>query len=179
MKHLHILIGIGSAVLMAATGFPLQATADEEVRSQYEFVVVGNRAFGDLISGGDYQLAIDRIKGRPDDYPYDTATNMCVALSLLGQPEQAALHCDRAIELAEASSRPRPRHWQGRQQVATRWAVAYSNRGVLRALRGDPAGAEEDFRIAVEHKSAVKAPTQNFARVQMEPVAPVVASVSR
>ena len=179
MKQLDVLIGIGSLVLTAFSGFPLQATADGPAQTKYEFVVVGNQAFGNLVSNGEYQLAIDRINGRQNVYPFAAATNLCVSLSMLGRLDRAAAQCDEAIKQAEASSLPGPKRWKGHHQLATRWAMAYSNRGVFRALSGDLSGAEEDFRMAVEHEAKMNAPTRNFARVQMKPTAPAVASVSR
>ena len=178
MKQLNVLICIGSLVLTAFSGFTLQATADEPAQTKYEFVVVGNEAFGDLVSRGEYQLAIERINGRPKAYPFATATNLCVSFSMIGQLDRAATQCDEALKQAEASSLPGPKRWNTRQQLATSWAIAYSNRGVFRALSGDLSGAAADFQMAVEHEAKMNAPTRNFARVQMKPTVPAVASLS-
>lgn len=178
MKHATNLIVIVSALLTAVAVFPLQASADEESQAQYEMVVVGNQASGDLVSRGDYRLAVTRITGRYQGNPFATATNLCAALSLLGKFGQAEPHCNEAVKLAEKSVKPAPRNWRGREQIATQRALAYSNRGVMRVLRGDEIGAEEDFRVAVERKADLRAPTLNLARVQVETTGPVVAKAS-
>lgn len=178
MKQLDVMIGIGFLTLSAFSGFPLQATADEPAQTTYEFVVVGNEAFGNLVSSGEYQLAIERINGRPKADPFAAATNLCVSFSMLGQLDRAAAQCNEALKQAEAALLPGPKRWNARQQAATRWAMAYSNRGVFRALSGDLSGAEEDFQMAVDHEAKLNAPTRNVARVQMNSTLPAVASVS-
>jgi len=176
MKHVTTLIV--SALLTTTAVFPLQASADEEQQMQFEMVVVGNHAFGGLVSNGKYQLAVDRITGRRNYAPYATATNLCVALTMLGQYAQAEPRCEEAIKLADKRPVPAPKGWKGINQVAAQRAFAYSNRGVMRILRGNVSGAEEDFLTAIERKANLRAPARNLAKVNVETTAPVVAIVS-
>ena len=44
-------------------------------------------------------------------------------------------------------------------------ALAYSNRGVLRARAADPIGAERDFRMALGLDSAIGIPARNLAQL--------------
>lgn len=52
------------------------------------------------------------------------------------------------------------------------------NRGVLRLMSGDASGAEEDFQSAIERNANLHAAARNLARVQLEPIGPIVAKVS-
>jgi Flp pilus assembly protein TadD len=178
MKHTTHLIVIVSALLTTGAVFPQQATANEASHVQFEMVVVGNRASGDLVSKGDYQTAVDRITSRYTGYPFATATNLCAALSMLGEFDQAEPHCNKAIKLADKKPVPAPRSWKGRNQMTSQQALAYSNRGVLRMLSGDASGAEEDFQVAIERNANLNAPARNLARVQLEPTGPIVATLS-
>jgi len=178
-KHMkHVTTLIVSALLTTTAVFPLQAIADEERHNQYEMVAVGNQAFGDLVTKGEYQLAVNRITGRHNNAPYATATNLCVALTMLGRYDQAEPRCDEAIKLADKVPVPAPKGWKGINQVASQRAFAYSNRGVMRIVSGNVNGAAEDFLTAIERKANLRAPTQNLAKANIETTAPVVAIVS-
>jgi len=172
-------VGIGTVILAFAGVLPTAATAADVPQSSYEVVVAGKQAAGDLIVQGQYQQAIQRISGRPAQYPFAAATNLCVAYTMLDQIEQATPHCNQAIKLAEADAKPRPRHWQAREQVAANQALAHSNRGVLRVMSGDGTGAAEDFRAAIELKAEMRAPVHNFARLNMASGEPVALRVSQ
>jgi len=176
MKHVTTLLV--SALLTTTVVFPLQGSADEEHQIQYEMVVIRNHALGNLVSNGKYQLAVDRITGRRNYEPYATATNLCAALTMLGKYDQAEPRCDEAIKLADKSPVPAPRGWKGINQLAAQRAIAYSNRGVMRILRGNVNEAEEDFLTAIERKANLRAPTRNLAKANVETTAPVVAIVS-
>jgi len=178
MKHTTHLIVIVSALLTTSAVFPQQVTANETSHIQYEMVVVGNHASGDLVSKGDYQAAVDRITRRYTGNPYATATNLCAALSMLGEYDKAESYCNEAVKLADKSPVPAPRSWKARKQITKQQAHAYSNRGVMRVLSGDASGAEEDFQVATERNANLNAPARNLARVQLEPTGPIVATVS-
>ncbi|MGB7451467.1 MAG: hypothetical protein WBM36_04990 [Lysobacterales bacterium] len=122
--------------------------------------------------------SVKRITGRRNFAPYATATNLCAALTMLGQYDQAEPRCDEAIKLAEKQPVPAPRGWKGINQVAAQRAVAYSNRGVMRILRGNVSGAEEDFLTAIERKANLSAPTRKLAKANVEHIAQAVAIVS-
>lgn len=162
MKRSNILIGIGSVLLTLTAVHPQRVMASEEPHTAFELVAIGNQAFGSLIVNGEYQTALGRIAGRSRLYPFAAATNQCVALTMLGRLEEAAAFCDKAIEIAARAGLPGPRHWKGRSVVASQGALAYSNRGVMRVLRGDVAGATEDFRVAIDLKNDMQTPVHNF-----------------
>lgn len=178
MKHVTTLIV--TALLATTAVFPLQANADEEPETQYEMIAVGNHAFGDLVLKGEYQLAVKRITGSRNFAPYATATNLCVALTMLGNYDQAEPQCHEAIKLADKSPVPAPKGWRGIIQLATQRSVAYSNRGVMHILRGNVSGATEDFLTAIERKGKanLRAPTRNLTKANIVTTAPAVAIVS-
>jgi Flp pilus assembly protein TadD len=178
MKHATNLIIIASALLTTGALFAQQAAADETSQVLYEMVVVGNHASGDLVTQGNYQTAIDRITRKYSGHPFATATNLCAALSMLGEFDQAEPYCDEAIKLADKSPVPAPRSWKARNQMTTQQAQAYSNRGVMRMLSGDNIGAEQDFQVAIERNDKLRAPAQNLARVQLDSTGVIVAKVS-
>lgn len=174
MKHAATLIV--STLLTSTAVFPVQASADENQPIQYEMVAVGNQAFGELISDGKYQLAVKRINSSGNFVPYATATNLCVAHTLLGNYDQAEARCDEATRLAEKAP---PRGRDSINQAKSHRAFAYSNRGVMHILRGNVNEAVEDFLTAIERKADLRAPTQNLAKASSESTAPVVAIVSQ
>lgn len=169
---------VGSFVLLFAAIFPHPTMAAEVPHSSYEIVVISNRAFGNLIMNGDHQQAIRRIRGRAPLYPFSAANNLCAANTALGRFGDALNFCDRAIEVAERASIPRQKRWKERAHMATIAALAYSNRGVLRVLMGDEAGAEDDFQAAIELKEDMRAPLHNFARLHMDSTEPVAVIIS-
>jgi len=173
MKHVTTLIV--STLLTTTALFPLQGSADEEQQTQYEMAVVGNQAFGDLVSNGRYQLAVKRINASGNFAPHATATNLCVALTMLGKYDQAEPRCDEATKLAEMSP---PRGRDSINQVKAQRAFAYSNRGVMRMLSGNVSGAKEDFLTAIERKANLRTPTRNLAKANVETTAQFVAIVN-
>jgi hypothetical protein len=173
MKNVTTLI---ISTLLATTAlFPLHVNADEEQQMQYEMVAVGNQAFGDLVLKGKYQLAVTRINASGNFAPHATATNLCVALTMLGKYDQAEPQCDEATKQAEKSP---PRGRDSINQVKTQRAFAYSNRGVMRLLSGNVSGAKEDFLTAIERKADLHTPTRNLAKANVETTAQFVAIVS-
>ena len=178
MKHTTHLIVIVSALLSTGAVFTQQASASEVASAPYEMVVVDNRASGDLVSRGEFESAVNRITSRYTGYPFATATNLCTALSLLGNFDKAESHCNEAVKLANRSAVPAPKSWKARRQATSHQSLAYSNRGVFRALNGDSSGAEKDFQAAIEHNTNLHAPARNLARVQLEPHGPIVAKVN-
>ena len=133
--------------------------------SDYQMSVVLDRAYGDVVSRGNYERAILRISSHPDRFPYASATNLCVAHTMVGQFRHAEHYCDKAVEEAEKAAATGRR--KSRDYTAE-WALAYSNRGVLRARRGDHEGAAHDFRMAIEKQSVSELPVHNLARLSKE-----------
>jgi len=163
---------IGVVFLALAWVFPLQPAWADSAADSYQMSVVLDRAHGDIVSSGQYQKAILRISNRHTRFPYASATNLCVAHTMVGQFKHAEHYCDEAlVEAEKAAARG---HRKGRDYTAE-WAIAYSNRGVLRARMGNTAGAADDFRMAVELKAGTDAPMNNLSRLKRETAEPFVA----
>lgn len=167
MKHTYIAGAIGSLVLTFASTLPAPAVAGETGPS-YEILVVINRASGDLVAKGKYQRAIDLIAAKPNAYHFATETNLCVAYSMLEEFDEAASHCDDAIQLAEKAANSVRNGRKRREEATNKWAHAYSNRGVLRAMRGDTNGATADFQSALALRADMRAPAHNLALLKVE-----------
>ena len=152
--------------LLALTAvFTFQSIWAQETTPEYQMSVVLDRAYGDVVSKGDFDKAILRINTHHSRFPYATATNLCVAHTMVGQFKHAEHYCDKALEEAEKAAAKGRR--KSRDYTAE-WALAYSNRGVLRARRGDHAGAEEDFRMAIDKQSQSELPIHNLARLSAD-----------
>ena len=135
------------------------STAQGALAEPYEMSVILDRAHGDLVRQGDYDSAIVQIAQGDHRLPFASNTNLCVAQTKTDDFKQAALSCDMAVQLAEFAAE------NGHRKdidYTTEWAIALSNRGVLRAMTGDEAGAERDFRAAVALDSRSDIPDQNL-----------------
>lgn len=161
MKRSHAI-----TIFLALTAvFTFPAALAEEAPTDFQMSVVLDRAYGDVVSSGNFDKAILRINTHRSRFPYATATNLCVAHTMVGQYKHAEHYCDKALEEAEKAAAKGRR--KSRDYTAE-WALAYSNRGVLRARRGDNTGAEEDFRMAIEKQSQSELPIHNLARLSGE-----------
>ena len=105
--------------------FTFQAVWAQETASEYQMSVVFDRAYGDVVSEGDFDKAILRINTHHSRFPYATATNLCVAHTMVGQFKHAEHYCDKALEEAEkAASKGRRKS----RDYAADLTLAYSNR---------------------------------------------------
>jgi hypothetical protein len=166
MKTVNVLIGAAALLAVVSVATSPVAQADEAAgNGAYEMSVVVDRAHGDLVSRGRYERAILRIASHPNRFPFATATNLCVAHTMVGQYRHAQRYCDEALEAAESAAR------SGRRpdrEYTTEWALAYSNRGVLRARMGDTESARLDFRAAIDLHCGSELPVHNLARLNHE-----------
>lgn len=97
--------------------------------------------------------------------PLVGATNLCVAYTATGAFPEARGACDLAVEI----SRKEDALSSGRFPSGTATSRALSNRGVLRALVGDSAGAANDFRAAAKLANAWPAARRNLAHLESSP----------
>ncbi len=165
-----------TVILILATVLTAPAAWAGDSATDYQMSVVLDRAHGDVVSKGNYERAILRINSRPDHFPFATATNLCVAHTMVGQYKHAEHYCDEALKEAEQAAAKGRR--KSRDYTAE-WAMAYSNRGVLRARVGNDAGAEEDFRAAIEKQSGTELPVHNLAILKRESSEPFVLEWNR
>jgi hypothetical protein len=97
--------------------------------------------------------------------PLVAATNLCVAYTVTGAFAEARGACDRAVDLARREDAAA----SGRFSSETATSRALSNRGVLRAMLGDTAGAAGDFREASKLHDAWIAAERNLAHLESWP----------
>jgi hypothetical protein len=155
----HGRIGVIVAAL-AAIALCQSLWADETVVG-YEMSYVANQAHGNHVAEGRYQRVIDGLAGASHD-PFAKYLNLCVAQTMASRYPDARRSCNRAVELSEGAARSAPADL--RDEHHANWAMALSNRGVLRAIRGQQ-GAEDDFRLAIELQVQSDVAARNLARL--------------
>jgi hypothetical protein len=145
---------------MTATALCQPLWADETAGG-YEMSYIANQAHGNHVAEGRYQRVIDGLAGTSHD-PIVKYLNLCVAQTMASRYPDARRSCNRAVELSEGAARSAPDDL--RDEHHANWAVALSNRGVLRAIRGQQ-GAEDDFRQAIELQAQSEVAGRNLARL--------------
>lgn len=146
------------AVLLAA-GLAGPVVADEP--SAYIMAVFDDQAQGQQVVSGDYDQAIASLSESYASAGIEVRNNLCVAYAMAKDLQKAEEACVQALR---SSSRPAA-FWHSSRQREDR-AVAYSNRGVIRAITGDMEGAGEDFRRAVSLDATFEPAAHNLARLR-------------
>ena len=131
----------GSAVAMAE--------ADTASRSGLQMAAVADRAKGRVVLAGRYGEAISDLGDR-SGRRFEARTNLCVAYTMTGELDKADAQCNAALALSR------------KDDVHRDIAVALSNRGVLKAIRGDLSGARDDFRRALDFERDLRQATENL-----------------
>ena len=151
-----------SAALVALT-LSMQSTYAEDVgKSAFTMTAISNVAMGEKVVAGEYDAVIARLAspaGRSVE-AYSRYTNLCVAYTKSGELDAAEESCEKAVTIAgrRHSLIPTYSFRSGRRDKA----VALSNRGVLRAVKGNVLGAERDFHEATNLTAALEAPRVNL-----------------
>ncbi|HSD70141.1 MAG TPA: hypothetical protein VLB07_11340 [Woeseiaceae bacterium] len=150
---------IAAATLLVLTSVSL---AQEEASSAYRMAVIKDDAYGRMLLAGDYATGIAKISSynKKRARTFAARNNLCVAYTLTQQFGDAAPACEEALTISERYSRnsysPLSPHGTRDQ------ALAYSNRGVLRAVTGDFDGARQDFEFAATVNDDIDAATANL-----------------
>ncbi|MEM9208261.1 MAG: tetratricopeptide repeat protein [Pseudomonadota bacterium] len=144
------------------------ATAhSHETDTHFEMTVIRNAAFGSKIAAGQTQFAIDKIeaaRSRPKDR-FFVKNNLCVAYTMTSDFDKAASECDAAVEAVQSKAR----HLDDIDSViyARYTAMALSNRGVLRAMLGQPDKARTDFEQARKLPVSFSASRKNLEHLNI------------
>ena len=103
--------------------------------------------------------------------PEASHTLLCITLIAQRQLAEAEAPCEAAVGLAEVplTSLRKPFGHRNRESLA----IAYSNRAVLNALRGEIDAADEDIAFALRQKRHVDALRRNQAVIAAERIAKV------
>ena len=119
----------------------------------YQMAAVIDRARGNIVLAGDYDRAIAKLGGRPRA-DFESSTNLCVAYTMTGAMEQADAACAAALASSQET------------EVRRDIAVALSNLGVVKAVKGDLSGARRDFSRALELESDLRQASKNLQRLR-------------
>lgn len=149
------------AVLVTILALTTGSAIAEPGRDSFNMIVISNQAFGAALIAGNYGAAINSLAGKnkPRRESFAASNNLCVAYVKAGNTEQAELACDAAVK----KSRLKPREDR---------AIALSNRGVLRALAGDPFGALYDLQAATRLETRARVAGQNLGRLHSRITSP-------
>lgn len=150
---------LGAGLLLAGT-----VARAGDIPDHYALTVVADREHGARVLDGDYDRAIRALGSGLKRFPFAHATNLCVALAMSGERERAEEACGVALLRGEQAARSA--RGPNRAERYREWAIALSNHGVLQALAGNPEGAREDFRVAVEVGADTGIPARNLARLE-------------
>ena len=148
------------------------ATSDAQTSDAHRFVLLV-----DADAPGIEQL-LNRQPGKAMDAATDAArlrnpeashTLLCITLIAQRQLADAEAPCETAVDLAEVplTSLRKPFGHRNRESLA----IAYSNRAVLNALRGEMDAADEDIALALRQKRHVDALRRNQALIAAEQMA--------
>lgn len=133
-------------------------TQAEGGSSAFVMTVIEDQAQGDRVVQGDYESAIAGIVARKNSGGFSASNNLCVAYTKTRKLSEAEQACEKALRKSKTASGLR--YDLAREKD---YAVALSNRGVVRALLGDTEGARQDFERAAKVTDVVTAPAENLA----------------
>lgn len=162
-------IALIAAALVAAA--PAVAQKDD---SLYSVVAIQDAPLGEALMRRDAETAIERLTSKTARHGarFAEQNNLCVAYILDKDVAAARNVCDTAVSLGERRARTADA-WE-RPRLKGDYAVALTNRGVLRALTGELAEAAQDFEVAQRMNRSLKEPRDNMARLARR--APAVAA---
>ena len=152
---------------LAASAWMFGARADE---TSFELRYYANYPGGNELAAHDYAaaIAVASWAERADD-PFTAligSTNLCVAYAMTGALKRATKSCDAAVTLARQLDSPASRKLTPDDATSR----ALSNRGVLRALRGDALGAATDLHAAAKAVASSRLLARNLAHLESSPV---------
>jgi tetratricopeptide (TPR) repeat protein len=136
---------LAATILLLASA---SALAEQASPSAYQMAVIKDEAYGRVLLSGDYEQGIAKIGsyGSKRAKTFAVKNNLCVAYTLTGKFEDAGPACEAALAICEQYARYD--YWPTSPNASRDQALAYSNRGVLRAVTGDFDGARQDFEFA-------------------------------
>lgn len=154
-----------SAVTLAFGAATAGAENDEP---GYRLAAIQDAAYGRMILADDFASAIDRLEDRSRGgiYGFYAANNLCVAYIKTGALDRADASCATAVDRISTMAEARDFDYEEAAAIRRFMAIALSNRGVVRALRGDRDLAAADFEKAIDIKSRLAEPGINLARLE-------------
>ena len=149
---------------MLAAFAPIAQAQEKQNAAAYVMTVIGDRAAGEQVISGAYGQAIESLTANTAKRSsrFAAANNLCVAYTKTNRLSEAERACSAAIRNSKATYAA----WYDVNRKRDFYAVALSNRGVIRAVSGDTEQARQDFRAAMRISSTLSAPAENLAALQ-------------
>lgn len=180
-------VNIKSATVAAFTGIVFLCSGGmlhaEEDKLYYTLTAIEDASYGEEVVAGDYDTAIEGIlsSAKVRRAGFEAQTNLCVAYTRSGDFEKAGASCDAAlVALEKRGRRSEPTGlaaYQSRRVKERYLALALSNRGVLRAISGEPVLARQDFVQAAELRYGLDVADLNLAKLGATPATRAAADV--
>lgn len=149
--------------LVTSLAFAMPAQAETRAGA-FEMLVFEDSVEGrHLIEGNlDKALALNETR---NESRFSALNDRCVALTLARELDKAGVVCNDAVRAARRSDAARAPGTTNRMTGTNTWvqrAMAFTNRGVVHALQGEPELARNDFRAAIKLSTRVTAATGNL-----------------
>lgn len=161
--------GARIALIAAALAAAAPALAHKDgVRkddARFSVVAIQDAPLGEALMRRDADTAIDQLTAKAARHGarFAEQNNLCVAYILDKDVDAARSVCETAVSLGERRARTADA-WE-RPRLKRDYAVALTNRGVLRALTGELTEAAQDFEVARRMNRSLKEPRDNLARL--------------
>jgi tetratricopeptide (TPR) repeat protein len=163
--------GAAKALCMLSLALACAPAWSGSKEPKYTMTLFADEAQGSSILDGDYKHAIKKINAKLlSKDRFQVETNLCVAYTKSGDLEAAEEACEAAVVAAESgkssrhvSSFDNVRYVAQKKSVA----IALSNRGVLKAVKGELDSARQDFDAAIDLRAGISAPKTNLERLNV------------
>jgi len=161
MIRYRMLRNAGEIFLTGMLATVAQPAHAQEITAAYVMTVIHDRAAGDDVISGAYGQAIESLTANAAKRSsrFAASNNLCVAYTKTNRLPEAEQACNAALRVSKAKYAS----WYDVSSKRDFYAVALSNRGVIRAVSGDIEQARQDFRAAMKFSSTLTAPTENLA----------------
>lgn len=163
---------IAKTLAVLWTAWSANALADRPTPEAFHMMAIEDSAYGQLVTKGRYEEAIERIESRSiRSEAFAAQNNLCVAYAKTMALYKAVVACEAALEVREVRKPATQFHSPAARQRLRDRAIALSNRGVLRFVIGDPEGAREDFEASIALDSGLDEPNENLLHLETSSVA--------
>jgi tetratricopeptide (TPR) repeat protein len=151
----------GKLLLMGMFAMIVPIAQAQENASAYVMTVIHDRAAGEQVLSGAYDQAIESLTANTAkrSRKFAASNNLCVAYTKSNRLPEAEQACSAALR----SSKTAYVSWYDANSKRDFYAVALSNRGVIRAVSGDIEKARQDFKAAMKFSTSVTAAAENLA----------------
>ncbi|MGI9293300.1 MAG: hypothetical protein ACR2PS_04900 [Pseudomonadales bacterium] len=152
-----------ACLALVLTALPFIASSNE--LNGYMMSIQANAPGIEHLRAGDYRKAIAASRSVLAEPGWKAAAhnNICVCYTILKDYKRAQRSCAKAVKILQAA---KARQRSSKRQDTTSLAMAYSNRGVLRALSDDLQSAHRDFIKAQKYAANSQKYEHNYALLQ-------------